>query len=119
MKSLLVADDDKDVRTTLARWLALEGFDVHAVDSGQAAIAALEQRHFDAVITDMRMPNGDGLFLLDGVRARFATLPVIMITGFCDQDAAELQGRGVTLVHTKPFKLDELLADLEKLIGRK
>ncbi len=61
---VLIADDESNLRRVLSAQLSRDGFEVVAVEDGQAAIDALEEHHLDVVITDLRMPKVDGMGVL-------------------------------------------------------
>ena len=63
-KQILVVDDEANLRRVLAAQLARDGYEVHAAEDGEAALALLREHHIDLVITDLRMPKVDGMELL-------------------------------------------------------
>ena len=79
--AILVVDDEAGVRSSLAGILGDEGYAVTAVDSGEAALQALEARRFDLVLLDVWLPGADGLEVLRRLRERDAELPVVVISG--------------------------------------
>jgi two-component system nitrogen regulation response regulator NtrX len=79
--SVLVVDDEAGVRGSLAGILGDEGYAVEAVESGEAALEALEARRFDLVLLDVWLPGQDGLEVLRRIRERHAELPVVVISG--------------------------------------
>ena len=109
---ILLADDD-DFRSALADVLTAEGYIVHQVVDGKTAQAAFEKESYDAVISDIRMPEATGVDLLMFVK-RKASVPFVMMTGFANiletQKAHEL---GVNQFLTKPFAKKDLLSALE------
>lgn len=110
---LLVVDDEPMVRTVTAKLLRLRGHDVHAVDGGPAALEALSDgRAFDAVVTDLSMPDMSGRELAAAIKARHSGLPVLLLTGDTD---AEADGAAVAAVVKKPFQLDTLDAAVRGL----
>jgi two-component system nitrogen regulation response regulator NtrX len=78
---VLVVDDEGGVRTSLAGILGDEGYAVEAVDTGEAALLALEARRYDLVLLDVWLPGQDGLEVLRRIRERDAELPVVVISG--------------------------------------
>jgi two-component system response regulator HydG len=106
---VLVVDDNLEMARTIAEGLVDRGYDAEAVASGRQAIERLEADAFDAVVTDLRMPNVDGLELLAASRRLDATRPVIVMTAFSAIDSAvESIRQGAYHYLTKPFKQDEL-----------
>ncbi|MEU7872305.1 response regulator [Dactylosporangium sp. NPDC049140] len=80
--SILVAEDDPDIRDLFTMALENAGVDVTAVENGEAALAALHEQRFDMLVTDMWMPRVSGLDLCKRVRAEPATslMPVLMLS---------------------------------------
>ena len=104
MRRALVADDDESFRRVVVRILRRADFDVHAVDSGLKAIAALEKETFDVVVSDVQMPDGGGLDLLRAVRRVDLDVPVVLVTGQPSlAAAAEAVEHGAFRYLTKPF----------------
>jgi two-component system nitrogen regulation response regulator NtrX len=79
--TILVVDDEAGVRASLAGILGDEGYSVSSVESGEAALAALEGRRFDLVLLDVWLPGADGLSVLRRIRERDPELPVVVISG--------------------------------------
>src|SRR6185369_8826620 len=87
-ESILIVDDEPGVRSALAGVLGDEGYQVEAVDSGEAALALLEGRRFDLLLLDVWLPKMDGLETLSRVRALDPEVAVIMISGHGNVDTA-------------------------------
>lgn len=114
-KQILVADDEPNLRRVLSAQLTRDGFDVFAVDNGRAAIELLAEHHIDVVVTDLRMPEVDGMALLRHVVAHYPEVPVILITAHGTIDTAvEALKLGAFDYVTKPFDRDELRAVIDK-----
>src|SRR6188508_1462446 len=79
---VLVVDDEESVRSTLAANLELAGFDVAEAASAREAVEHLRRRRVDVVVSDVRMPERDGVSGLDDLRAVQPDLPVVFITGY-------------------------------------
>jgi len=108
-KQILVADDEPNLRRVLSAQLHRDGYEVIAVEDGQAALEAIEAHHVDVVITDLRMPRVDGMELLKRVTASNPDVPVIMITAHGTVDTAvEALKHGAFDYITKPFEQSEL-----------
>ncbi|HVZ73724.1 MAG TPA: sigma-54 dependent transcriptional regulator [Polyangia bacterium] len=106
---VLVADDNREMAQAIADGLVARGYDAFAVASGREAAARLDAEPVDAVVTDLRMPDVDGLELLATSRRLDATRPVIVMTAYSAIDTAvESIRRGAYHYLTKPFKQDEL-----------
>ncbi len=114
--SLLLVDDEPQMLRTSKMMLEVEGHRVTAVASGKAALEALAARRFDAVLTDLGMPEMNGLQLAERIRARGLTLPILLITGWgLELEAERVQEAGITDVLPKPFDGDQLRATLARL----
>ncbi len=103
---VLVADDDPTLRRMLVRFLRKVGYEVHDVDTGRAAIAALETGRFDVVLSDVHMPDGSGLDILRAARRVDLDVPVILISGMPDvETASKALEYGAFRYLTKPLDL--------------
>ena len=106
---VLVVDDNLEMARTLAEGLDDRGYEAVPVSSGGEAIARLEAGGVSAVVTDLRMPNVDGLAVLEASRRLEPGRPVIIMTAFSAIDSAvESIRRGANHYLTKPFKQEEL-----------
>ena len=113
--SLLLVDDDPDLLRLLAIRLKANGYAVHAVDSGQRALASIAAQRPDLVLTDLRMDGMDGMALFHEIQASYPGLPVIVLTAHGTiPDAVAAMKRGVFGYLTKPYDADELLAQIER-----
>jgi CheY-like chemotaxis protein len=113
---MLVVDDEPDLRDLISELLETEGIDVVSAGGGNEAYRIFEAGVFDAIISDIRMPGGDGIELLEQVRARNKKIPVILITGFTDHSEGELRKKGASRVFHKPFEMDHFIAGLKRLV---
>ena len=117
MSRILVVDDKEMMRDSVAATLARKGHNVVAASTGQAALQRLGQRSFDAIITDLQMPEMDGLELLQEIRRIDEQLPVIFMTAFGTvQTAVAAMKQGAFDYITKPFSGDELLVAIDRAI---
>ena len=108
--TILVAEDDRNLRRVLRAMLVREGYDVAEAADGEAASAWLSGRRADVLITDIRMPKMDGLALFRHVRERHPDVPVILITAYGTiGDAVEAIRSGAFDYISKPFDEAELL----------
>ena len=116
---VLVVDDDRAIRESLARALELDGYDVELAADGAAALAAIRERRPDVAVLDVMMPNIDGLTVCRVLRAERDRLPVLMLTARTEtQDRVAGLDAGADDYLPKPFELDELLARLRALLRR-
>lgn len=116
--SVLVVDDDTEVRRSIVRSLSAAGHSVKDARNGQDAMRLLGEGAFDVVVSDVLMPDLDGMQLLREVRARDLDVPVILITGAPELDtAAEAVRYGAFRYLTKPVPPDELVELVERAAG--
>jgi two-component system, NtrC family, response regulator AlgB len=117
--SVLVIDDEKNIRTTLAVCLESAGCRVLCVASGQAALAALEREHFDLAFLDLRLGDADGLELLPRLLGVTADLAVVVITAFATFDTAvEAIKRGAIDYLPKPFTPAQIRHIVDRVVAR-
>ena len=115
MGEVWVIDDDQSIRWVLERALGRAGFGVEGFEGGDGVLARLKIREPDAIVSDIRMPDADGLELLGEIAARYPHLPVIVMTGYSDLDSAVSAYRGGAYEYLpKPFDVEEAVA----LVGR-
>ena len=112
MPHILVVDDKLALAETLADGLVDRGYSANAIGKSREALAAIERGGIDLVVTDLRMPEIDGLVLLDAARARGIAVIVMTAYGAIDS-AVEAMRKGAFHYLTKPFKLDELVGFIE------
>jgi len=118
---VLVVDDEKEIRTFLSKALGrLGGFQVALAESGEEALCKLEKERFDLVLTDLKMPNMDGLQLIAEVAKSKPEILTIMMTGHGTIDSAlEAMKLGASDYITKPLNLDEMILRLRKVLEEK
>jgi CheY-like chemotaxis protein len=110
--TVLVVDDERDVRETLADMVKALGHEVTAADGGGAALAALESGSFDLVFTDLSMPEMDGWEVAREVRRRSPRTRVVVVTGYGKDAARTPQDAPADAVIAKPFgfaQVEEIL----------
>jgi CheY-like chemotaxis protein len=122
-KSILVIDDEELVAVSLKRLLKKEGYNVAVAGNGKEAIDEVKESDFDLIISDVRMPEMDGIEIIKQIRSCLEKsnkkpVPEILITGYADSDKyEEALGLKVTEYLYKPFDNAELLRVVKKTIG--
>ena len=115
---ILVVDDQRSIRLMLESGLSLSGFRVSCARNGAEALATACTEEFDAVISDIYMPDGDGLTMVQELRALFPALPIILMTA---QGSVELAVRaveeGATDFIAKPFEVSAVAALLRRYLA--
>lgn len=117
---ILVVDDEPNVLLTVQAILQLEGYEVDAVADGASAIRAIRERHYDLVLTDLKMPGVDGLGVLAEVRKRSPKTVTLMMTGYGSVDSAlEAVQLGAYEYLVKPTEIPELKQAVRRSLERK
>jgi DNA-binding NtrC family response regulator len=118
MARVLVVDDEPKLGRFVAEMLELDGHEVARAGGGREATALLSERAFDVVITDLRMPDVDGLSVLRSARARPSPPEVVVMTAYgTAESAVEAMKAGAADYVTKPFSMDELRLRVRRLAG--
>ncbi|NQT51478.1 sigma-54-dependent Fis family transcriptional regulator [bacterium] len=117
---ILVVEDDESMQDFLITLLEQEGFEVHWAQHGGVAKDKLSAEPFDIVLTDIVMPEVDGVEVLDYVTLHHADTPVIIMTGHsCVRQAVDLIRRGAADYVKKPFDIDEMLHTIRKSVAHR
>lgn len=118
-ESILVVDDDADMRKLLRDSLQPHGYDVTEAANGEEAMLLVESEAFGIVILDKEMPGMNGLDLLSYLQSRCPSLPVIFITAFGGaQVAEESRRRGAVRYMEKPFRVRSIVETVQDVIRR-
>jgi two-component system, NtrC family, nitrogen regulation response regulator GlnG len=117
MKPIWIVDDDQSIRWVLEKALARENFTTRSFSGVRDALAALEQESPQVLVSDIRMPGGSGLELLQTVRERMPGLPVIIMTAFSDLDSAVAAFQGGAFEYlAKPFDVDKAVELIRRAV---
>ncbi|MFY9585008.1 MAG: HD domain-containing phosphohydrolase [Candidatus Acidiferrales bacterium] len=117
---ILVVDDEEAIREVVATLLEAQGYHCSAVGNGRAALEYVEKNSLDLVLSDMVMPEMDGLKLLEWLRAHDQDIPVIMVTAMHDLSTAlEAIRRGAYDYILKPFEKDQLFLSVRRALERR
>ena len=116
MKKILIVDDEENARIGLSKLLSQEGYEVSAVANGHQALDRMGQEQFSLVITDINMPEMDGLVFLRELNREYPSTDVIMITAYGGVESyLEAMNLGAFEYLNKPVKLDELKSVMKKI----
>ena len=111
--TVLIIDDEAEIRESLQTLLELEGYDVEAAGSGEEGLARVEERPFDLVLLDLALPDRNGMEVLAHLRAHDAQLCIIMITAYGTvENAVKAMQFGASNFIQKPWDNEKLLADV-------
>jgi two-component system nitrogen regulation response regulator GlnG len=117
MKPIWIVDDDQSIRWVLEKALARENLATRSFANMREALAALEFDNPQVLVSDIRMPGGSGLELLQVVRERFDGLPVIIMTAFSDLDSAVAAFQGGAFEYlAKPFDIDKAVELIRRAV---
>ena len=117
---ILIVDDEKNIRDSIARFLKLEEIEGVPVENGLVAKKLLEEEMFDAAIIDLKMDGMSGMELLSWIAQEGIRTPVIMISAFGEiHDAVEAMKKGARDYIVKPFDPDELVLRIKRIIGNR
>lgn len=114
--SILVADDEQDLREMIAETLELYGAKITQAENGKKAAELVASQKFDLVISDIRMPGGDGvLFLLEVRKLDPKMPPFVFISGFSDLSENDAYEKGAQAFFHKPFDMHKFIEKLSQL----
>jgi len=122
-KIILLIDDDGMITKTVGNLLKREGYIVEVSESGQQAIEKVKNTGFNLIISDIRMPQMDGLETISHIKkylrnTKKPDIPVIFITGYADSDA-HIKAEKFGKVIFKPFDMREFLGEVTKSLNKK
>jgi len=118
MKPVWIVDDDRSIRWVFEKALARENIAFKTFSSAREACAALEVETPQVMVSDIRMPGESGIELLQKIKARYANLPVIIMTAYSDLDSAVTAFQGGAYEYLpKPFDVDQAVDLIRRAIG--
>ncbi len=118
--SILIVEDDLTFATMLKTWLGKKGFSVDTASSNARARKQLDTQPYDLVLSDLRLPDQDGIFLLSWMKEHGYNAPLIIMTGYADiQSAVQAMKHGASDYISKPVQPDELLKKINEALQNK
>ena len=115
---ILVVDDEDALRMVLSSELVSSGYEVTTASDGDEAINVIQNKKFDLILLDIKMPRVDGFEVLKFVKKNFPSVKVIMLTGFADlKNAIESKKHGAEDFVSKPYDLVDLLTTIERVLS--
>ena len=119
MSRLLIIDTDISLATVLSDYLTSRGYQAQFLTSGKAALAAMEQKPFDAVLTELHVDGINGFDLVRELRRRYPPLPLIVLTSRIERESQiRAFKNGADDYVTKPFSMDILICRIEAILRR-
>lgn len=119
-KSLLLIEDDITFSLMLKTWLQKKGFDVKSASNAARAKKDIQENHFDIILSDLRLPDEDGISILEWMQKNGYLIPLIIMTGYADiQSAVQAMKCGANDYISKPVQPDELLKKISEAMKHK
>ena len=115
-KTILVVDDEKKICDLLCVFLIDEGHKALSANDGLDALELISKNTFDLIISDIRMPRADGIYLLQQIRQLGLNVPVVFLTGFSDLTEAEAMHLGADGIFHKPINFEIFLKDIQRFL---
>ncbi len=115
--SILVVDDESEIREGLELLLKTEGYSVSSAETGQSGLLRLEERPFDLLLLDVSLPDRNGIDMLKEIRRHDPSLPIVLITAYGSIEMARAAFKNGAMDYiTKPWSNDELLAQVAQAV---
>ncbi len=117
-KIILCVDDEADILELFKDEFIDLGFKVLEANNGVDAFEIFKNNQVDCIVSDIRMPGGDGVSFVKNVKESGAEIPIFLVTGFSDYTAEDLAGIGVNAVIFKPFDLEEVVEMISSTVTK-
>lgn len=119
-KTILVVEDTVDTRELLHHYFSSAGFTVIIAADGDEGLYRAKADHPDLIVTDIQMPNLDGIEMIKQLRAEpgYTNIPIITLSAYGDGANSEAIRAGATKTYTKPMNLEELTSAIVSLLDR-
>ena len=117
-KKILVVDDEEDIRSLLERVLTGAGYHILLAEDAQQALLILREHGVDLILLDLHMPGlVDGEDMLVYLRDQGEDVPIVVVSGWVDEEATILPPGAVEAVLKKPIKIDQMIDTVHKLLN--
>ncbi len=117
--TILVVDDEIDLCDLFSEELQDFGFKVFSAYGGEQAFEIIKENKINAILSDIKMPEGDGLDLLGKVKSEYGeVLIMLMMTGYADISENELITMGAKALYNKPLDIDIFIEDLKNILSK-
>jgi YesN/AraC family two-component response regulator len=120
-KEILIVDDEEQMRLALRRMLEKEGYSVREAENGEKAIKIHREKQADLIITDIIMPDKEGLGTIVELKSEFPDIKIFAMSGggknSPDQYLRMAKGLGVDKVFIKPFNREDILSAVAEILG--
>ena len=116
-KKILAVEDEKDIQELLVFNLESDHLEIKTANSGNEALSILENESFDLIISDIKMPNGSGIELLETLKGNGSNTPFIFLTAYLDADEKQLMELGAAKIFFKPARFLEIEKAISKLLN--
>ena len=115
---VLVVEDDSDTRDMIVTFLRREGFDVYGAEDGQVALNVITIEHPDLIVTDIQMPNLDGIQLIKALRGmpEICSVPILVLSAHRSGVVKDALSAGASATARKPVQVDVLLDLINQLL---
>lgn len=119
-EKILVVDDSEDTREMMAKLLELEAFSVVTAEDGRIGLNVAASEHPDLIITDINMPNLNGIEMIKRLRneSGFTCVPIMAITAYGNGVAQEALDAGADCATTKPVQFNNLIVQIRRLLRK-
>jgi len=109
VKRVLIVDDEEDIRNILKDQFEELHYEVVTASNGQIALDKTLESSFDVIVSDIRMPEMDGLTLVKNIRETNKEVPIYLVTAFSEYSEKDILVLGVSAIIFKPFDADEIV----------
>lgn len=107
---VLIVDDDPDLSEIVSEVFTISGAETESAENGTVAIGLIRSKKFDFILSDMRMPNGDGRFLAKEILKMEGSKPLIFLySGYNDIEPSEAKELNIAQIFIKPYELSKII----------